>query len=103
MQYDVLYGTQPWGLPLDQVLLPEYLKRLGYISRVVGKWHLGNFHELYTPTFRGFDSHYGYWLGNEDYYSHISIIGVRSTKFKVSRSLCIVIRLYILHAETFDN
>lgn len=80
MQFDVLYGTQPWGLPLDQVLLPQYLKRLGYVSRAVGKWHLGHFHEVYAPTSRGFDSHYGYWLGNEDYYTHISDIYVYTTK-----------------------
>ncbi|KAB7494061.1 putative sulfatase YdeN [Armadillidium nasatum] len=24
----------------------------------------------YTPTFRGFDSHYGYWTGRLDYYNH---------------------------------
>lgn len=82
MQFDVLYGTQPWGLPLDQVLLPQYLKRLGYVSRAVGKWHLGHFHEVYAPTSRGFDSHYGYWLGNEDYYTHISDIYVYTTKVR---------------------
>ena len=70
MQVDVLYSAQPWGLPLDQVILPQYLKKLGYASRIVGKWHLGNFKQVYTPTFRGFDSHYGYWLGHQDYYTH---------------------------------
>ncbi|KAB7494064.1 Arylsulfatase B [Armadillidium nasatum] len=37
---------------------------------IVGKWHLGDYRKDYTPTFRGFDSHYGYWEGMIEYYSH---------------------------------
>jgi len=34
------------------------------------QWHLGFFSEDYTPTRRGFDSHYGYYTGKEDYLDH---------------------------------
>ncbi|WAR04166.1 ARSB-like protein [Mya arenaria] len=34
------------------------------------QWHLGMFAEEYLPTFRGFESHYGYYQGCEDYYDH---------------------------------
>ena len=37
---------------------------------MVGKWHLGHHTQAHTPTFRGFHSHTGYWLGKEDYYDH---------------------------------
>ncbi|KAF4519335.1 hypothetical protein B566_EDAN008257 [Ephemera danica] len=43
---------------------------IGYATHIVGKWHLGFFHELYTPTFRGFDSHFGYWTAVMDYFTH---------------------------------
>nr|CAD7439586.1 unnamed protein product [Timema bartmani] len=72
MQHEVLYAQCPWGLPLSEKLLPEYLKEMNYSTRMVGKWHLGHFKAVYTPTYRGFDSHYGYWVGHQDYYDHTS-------------------------------
>lgn len=58
------------GVPLTVKLLPEYLAELGYKSHAVGKWHLGYSRQEYLPTSRGFESHYGYWAGMQDYYSH---------------------------------
>lgn len=70
LQHNVIVTAQPYGLGLNETLLPQYLKSLGYRTHVVGKWHLGFFAEEYTPTFRGFDSHFGYYQGCEDYYDH---------------------------------
>lgn len=36
----------------------------------VFQWHLGYHAEAYTPLRRGFDSHFGYYQGCEDYYDH---------------------------------
>ncbi|KAA0186808.1 hypothetical protein HAZT_HAZT002133 [Hyalella azteca] len=46
------------------------LKMLGYSTHAVGKWHLGFCKEEYTPIKRGFDSFYGFYTGNLDYYEH---------------------------------
>ncbi|XP_051172962.1 arylsulfatase B-like isoform X2 [Leptopilina boulardi] len=76
LQHLVLFEPEPRGLPLNEKLLPQYLQEGGYKTHAIGKWHLGYYHENYTPTFRGFDTHFGYWNGFQDYYSHI----VESTK-----------------------
>ena len=34
------------------------------------QWHIGYMTDEYTPTYRGFDSHYGYLGGCDDYYDH---------------------------------
>ncbi|VEN61333.1 unnamed protein product [Callosobruchus maculatus] len=70
MQHLVILEPEPWGLPLNETLLPQHLKNNGYKTHAIGKWHLGFFRKEYTPTFRGFDTHYGYWQGLQDYYKH---------------------------------
>ncbi|KAG1701650.1 Arylsulfatase J [Nymphon striatum] len=72
MQGHVIIGPEPYGLPLHFKLLPEHLEKLGYRRHMVGKWHLGFFKKEYTPLFRGFESHFGYWCGHQDYYDHTS-------------------------------
>ncbi|XP_029838444.2 arylsulfatase B-like [Ixodes scapularis] len=71
MQHSVILTTEPRGLPLHYKLLPQWLGDFGYVSRMLGKWHLGYYKEEYTPTMRGFQSHVGSWEGFSDYYSHI--------------------------------
>ncbi|XP_065294684.1 arylsulfatase B-like [Dermacentor albipictus] len=62
--------AQPWGLPENIRIMPQYLKELGYETHLVGKWHLGYYKECMTPKHRGFDSFYGFYNGAEDYYTH---------------------------------
>ncbi|KAK2584631.1 hypothetical protein KPH14_006980 [Odynerus spinipes] len=73
MQHGVLKGAEPRGLPLTEKLLPQYLQELGYSTHIVGKWHLGFYKKEYTPTYRGFKTHLGYWSGHHDYFDHSAV------------------------------
>ena len=61
-----MYGD-PGGITLDSVPLPALLKRQGYATRLVGKWHLGDNTEN-LPTALGYDEFYGF-LNVSDMYS----------------------------------
>ena len=61
-----------WGyLAPGATLLPQALKKAGYHSAIVGKWHLG-ISSPNTPTERGFDTFRGF-LGDmmDDYWTHL--------------------------------
>jgi len=56
------------GLPLAESTLPQYLKPAGYVSGIIGKWHLG-FSPLMFPLVRGFDEFFGFLDGASVYYN----------------------------------
>jgi arylsulfatase A-like enzyme len=60
-----------WGyLKEDAILLPAVLKKSGYQTAIIGKWHLG-FNKPNIPNSKGFDRFKGF-LGDmmDDYYTH---------------------------------
>lgn len=67
---NLINGLQPYGLDLEQTTIADYMKTGGYETHLIGKWHLGFYRKAYTPLFRGFDSHFGYYIGSTDYYAH---------------------------------
>lgn len=70
MQHSVIYNEEPRGLPLSVKLLPQWLADLGYVTHIIGKWHIGFYKKEYTPLMRGFQRHVGYWGAYVDYYKH---------------------------------
>lgn len=60
-----------WGyLSPDAVMLPQPLKKAGYHTAIIGKWHLG-LESPNTPTERGFDFFHGMLCDMmDDYWTH---------------------------------
>lgn len=66
------HETNNWGyLREDLATLPQQLKKTGYKTAIIGKWHLG-LEPPNTPNERGFDFFHGF-LGDmmDDYRTHL--------------------------------
>jgi arylsulfatase A-like enzyme len=73
-------GNPPdFGLSPTEVTLAERMKSLGYLTGIVGKWHLGN-REPSIPTERGFDEFFGFLGGAHQYF-----VSDRTTKNPILR------------------
>ncbi len=59
-------NNQEMGLPTSEITLAEVLKKAGYATGMVGKWHLG-MHEKFHPVRRGFDEYFGFLFGANTY------------------------------------
>lgn len=55
------------GLPIGQKTIADHLKPFGYVSGIIGKWHLG-YENQFHPLKRGFDEFWGYRGGGHDYF-----------------------------------
>jgi len=68
--YQPIHQTDVNGMALEEQFMSEIFRDAGYKTAMIGKWDLGQgFWEL-TPTFRGFQKFYGFYMGQEDYYTH---------------------------------
>ena len=56
------------GLDISEKTIADYLKKLGYHTGLVGKWHLGE-PEQFHPNNRGFDEFFGMLRGGSPYTS----------------------------------
>lgn len=70
MQGYPLKAGEERAIPLSNTLLPEYLRKLGYATHLVGKWHVGYYSDYHTPAHRGFDTFLGYYNGYVTYFNH---------------------------------
>lgn len=60
----VLFPNSKKGLPASEITLAEALRKAGYATGCVGKWHLGHL-PPYLPTEHGFDSYFGIPYSND--------------------------------------
>lgn len=66
----VLFPFDKGHLDKSETILAEYLKREGYATAIMGKWHLGLAEKSYYPTNHGFEEFYGHLGGCIDYFYH---------------------------------
>ncbi len=64
-----LAGNPNVGLPPEHPTLASLLKKVGYSTTLIGKWHLGVLPK-FGPLQSGYDHFYGFRGGAVDYYSH---------------------------------
>lgn len=57
------------GIHPGETTLPSVLRKGGYSTHLVGKWHLGHGGSEFLPTRHGFDSFYGHTGGCVDFYT----------------------------------
>lgn len=62
------------GLPPEHPTLPSLLKKAGYRTALIGKWHLGSL-PTFGPLKSGYDSFYGNYGGAIDYFTHKPGVG----------------------------
>lgn len=61
------------GLPLTETTIADRLKSAGYVTGIVGKWHLGSLPEMH-PQKRGFDEFFGFLGGAHSYFEAAGIL-----------------------------
>jgi arylsulfatase A-like enzyme len=61
------------GLPLSETTMADALKKVGYHSGVIGKWHLGAT-KAHHPLSRGFNEFYGHLGGGHQYLPELLVL-----------------------------
>jgi len=62
-------GQQDVGLPPEMPTVASLLRKQGYATSLVGKWHMGSL-PTYDPLKSGYDEFWGLRGGGVDYYTH---------------------------------
>jgi arylsulfatase A-like enzyme len=71
LQEPLKHGQTSIGLPPDHPTIASLLKKAGYRTSLVGKWHLGWLPE-FGPNRHGFDEFFGMLSGAADYFTHVA-------------------------------
>lgn len=65
-----------FGLPPEHPTLPSLLRKVGYNTALIGKWHLGELPD-YDPLKSGYGQFWGLRSGGVDYFTHANTQGER--------------------------
>ncbi len=69
LEEPILSNNRKTGLPPSHPTLPSLLKKVGYGTTLIGKWHLGRL-PTYGPLQSGYDHFWGFRGGSLDYFTH---------------------------------
>jgi arylsulfatase A-like enzyme len=72
------------GIPASEENIAQLLKRSGYTTAIIGKWHAG-FYDGYRPHQRGFDYSWGWYGGSSLYYTDEADTSVTTFKDQAGR------------------
>ena len=65
-------GETPRGLPPEHPTIASLMRRAGYRTALIGKWHLGALPD-YGPLKSGYEQFFGIVSGGADYVSHAAV------------------------------
>jgi arylsulfatase A-like enzyme len=68
LQQNIAPDEKTQGVPSTEINYAELLKKNGYTTGIIGKWHAG-FYDGYRPHQRGFDYSWGWYGGSTLYYT----------------------------------
>ena len=68
------------------------LKKSGYTTHLVGKWHLGQSEPNFHPLNRGFDTFYGFMGAEMEYKKHTMGIFLNSVRYQ---TLTLIVILFM--------
>lgn len=74
------------GLPAEHCTLPVQLKKAGYNTAIIGKWHLG-YEPKFRPDKQGFDYSIGPIGFGGDYFYHVEKEAINQSDFKGGHNL----------------
>ena len=78
----ILYIHKLWTLQLLWKIWMSVLKKSGYSTHLVGKWHLGQSEPNFHPLNRGFDTFYGFMGAEMQYKKHTMGIFLNSVRYQ---------------------
>ncbi|HYF18404.1 MAG TPA: sulfatase-like hydrolase/transferase [Ramlibacter sp.] len=73
-------GSTTLGLPTEHPTVPSLLKKAGYRTALIGKWHL-SYPPSFGPLRSGYEEFFGPMSGGVDYFSHASSTGQHDLYF----------------------
>lgn len=59
LAWQAIMASDKRGLPQSEITIAEALKPAGYVSALIGKWHLGHVPPYWPPSRQGFDLFFG--------------------------------------------